>query len=127
MRVLIVEDELTVRSFLCRLVAVLMPEAEVVAATDGSLALVAFLAEPFDLVISDNQMPRMSGLELLYVLRERSTVPFIMISADPSLARRALRSGASAFLAKPLAVNDLRTTIRHVLATAISYTERCVI
>jgi YesN/AraC family two-component response regulator len=125
MRVLIVEDELTVRTFLCRVVTALMPGAEVVTASDGYLGLLAFLAEPFDLVISDNQMPRMTGLELLLVLRERSTVPFIMVSGDPSFARTVIRSGASAFLAKPLGVNDLRTTISRALATAISYTEPC--
>jgi FixJ family two-component response regulator len=55
-------------------------------------------------VIADVQMPAMSGVELLILLRNRgNTVPFIFITAfpDEDLRARALKAGAVGFLAKP--------------------------
>jgi FixJ family two-component response regulator len=57
-------------------------------------------------VIADVQMPAMSGLDLLTQLRAQGyTVPFIFITAFPeeSVRARALRAGATCFLAKPFA------------------------
>ncbi|WP_129626030.1 response regulator [Candidatus Oscillochloris fontis] len=124
MRVLIVEDDAAVRSFLCRVMCLLLPHAQVISAIDGNQGLLEFLAEPFDLVISDNRMPNMSGLELLTTLREYSSVPFVMISAEVATEYRALQAGASAYLAKPLSINELRTVVRHVMATSFDYTSR---
>ncbi|NTW02329.1 MAG: response regulator, partial [Oscillochloris sp.] len=79
MRVLIVEDELHVRTFLCRAVKCLLPSASILAEPDGLQALRSFLANPADLIISDNRMPQMSGLELLCTLRKPS-MPGSMMS-----------------------------------------------
>jgi DNA-binding response OmpR family regulator len=92
---------------------------------DGQLGLDAFLADPADLVISDNRMPQMSGMDLLQALRSCSAVPFIMLSAESGVAQRALAAGASAFLGKPVALADLRAAIRSALASSIDYTEPC--
>jgi two-component system chemotaxis response regulator CheY len=125
MRVLIVEDESGVSTFLCRAVAHLIPGADVIAQPDGQLGLDAFLAQRVDLVISDNRMPYLSGMELLHALRTCSAVPFIMLSAESGVAQRALAAGASAFLSKPVALADLRAAIHSALATAFDYTEPC--
>lgn len=125
MRILIVEDESSVRGFLCRALAHFFPGAEIVVATDGQQGLDLFLAGPASLVISDNRMPKMSGIELLQQLRARSAVPFVMISADASLERRAALAGASAFLNKPVSLGELRAAIRGALAGTIGYTEPC--
>ncbi|EFO81585.1 sigma-54 dependent DNA-binding reponse regulator [Oscillochloris trichoides DG-6] len=124
MRVLIVEDDAAVRTFLYRVLCILLPNAQIVSAVDGHQALLEFLAEPADLVISDHRMPNMTGLELLITLREHSSVPFIMISAEAATERRAMQAGASAYLAKPLTINDLRAVISHVLAISFDYTSR---
>jgi DNA-binding response OmpR family regulator len=97
----------------------------VIAQPNGRLGFDSFLADPTDLVISDNRMPLMSGLELLSALRASSAVPFIMLSAEPSTERLALAAGASAYLNKPVALSDLRAAIRSALATSIDYTEPC--
>jgi FixJ family two-component response regulator len=57
-------------------------------------------------VIADVQMPAMSGVELLMLMRAQdSRVPFIFITAfpDESVRARALKAGAIGFLAKPFA------------------------
>jgi CheY-like chemotaxis protein len=125
MRILLVEDEASVRAFLVRAIEHFLPNAQIIAAADGQLALMAFLAAPADLVISDNRMPNMSGVELLRALRERSAVPFIMISAEPSTARQAYQAGASDYLDKPDTLSNLRAAISRALASSIDYTEPC--
>jgi DNA-binding response OmpR family regulator len=125
MRVLIVEDESGVSAFLCRAIAHLVPGAHVIAEPDGQRGFDAFLAHPIDLVISDNRMPHMSGIDLLHAVRARSTVPFIMLSAEPGVEHRAIAAGASAYLSKPVSLADLRAAIRRALAGSIDYTEPC--
>ena len=69
-------------------------------------------------VIADVQMPVMSGLELLTLMRAQGyRVPFIFITAfpDESVRARALKAGAICFLAKPFAgpilINCLATAL----------------
>lgn len=125
MRILIVEDETSVREFLCRAIGRFLPAAQIVAAPHGLIGLEAFLSRPASLVISDQRMPHMSGIELLQQLRRRSAVPFVILSAEASVRERALLAGATAFLAKPVALADLRAAIRDALAEPIGYTEPC--
>jgi len=69
-------------------------------------------------VIADVQMPAMSGVELLMLMRAQgSRVPFIFITAFPeeSVRARVLKAGAFAFLAKPFA----GPTLINCLATAL--------
>jgi FixJ family two-component response regulator len=69
-------------------------------------------------VIADVQMPVMSGVELLTLVRAQgSRVPFIFITAFPeeSVRARALKAGAIGFLAKPFA----GPTLVNCLATAL--------
>jgi CheY-like chemotaxis protein len=66
------------------------------------------------LILSDVNMPGMSGLELLPKARAaRPDVPVIMITAygDPETMRRALEEGAAAFLTKPIDFSTLRNEI----------------
>jgi CheY-like chemotaxis protein len=66
------------------------------------------------LVLSDINMPGMSGLELLPQAKAmRPDVPIIMITAygDPETKRRALENGAEALLTKPIDFGTLRTEI----------------
>jgi CheY-like chemotaxis protein len=66
------------------------------------------------LILSDINMPEMSGLELLPKAKAlRPDVPVIMITAyaDPETKRKALQNGAEAFLTKPIDFGVLRTEI----------------
>ncbi|APG91092.1 response regulator [Sinorhizobium americanum] len=68
------------------------------------------------LILSDINMPGMSGLELLPMARSiRPDVPVIMITAygDPETKRRALEGGAEALLAKPIDFVALREEIEN--------------
>jgi len=80
-RVLLVDDEPLIRKFISlHLVAA---GYVVRLAVDGLDAIGKLRAGPVDLIISDLQMPRMSGAELLEVVRRRfPQIPFIIISSD---------------------------------------------
>jgi len=71
-------------------------------------------------VISDVQMSRIDGLELLSNMRRRgyTTTPFILITAfpDASVRARALEAGATAFLAKPFTMRILIECLDAALA-----------
>jgi FixJ family two-component response regulator len=69
-------------------------------------------------VIADVQMPVMSGLELLTMMRAQGYyVPFIFITAfpDESIRDRALKAGAICFLAKPFAAPTLISCLNTAL------------
>jgi two-component system, NtrC family, response regulator AtoC len=91
---------------------------EVVTATDGREALDRMAAGGFDLVLSDIQMARASGLELLQaVTLNFPDTPVILITAyaEPGAAMDAIAGGAADYLAKPVDVVALRTTVARAL------------
>lgn len=71
----------------------------------------------YDLVITDHQMPVMTGLELVTCLR---TLPYhggILVmsgSIDPGMAAEYRSLGVDALLEKPVALQVLLTTVRHI-------------
>lgn len=78
----------------------------VVTATDGIEALEALEREPCDLVVLDINMPRMDGLSLLKVIRERAEwarLPVLMLSTEgqESDRNKALDLGATDYMVKP--------------------------
>ncbi len=78
-------------------------------------------ADSLTLVLSDINMPGMSGLELLPRAKEiRPDVPIIMITAygDAETKRNALKGGAAALLTKPLDFSSLRSEIEARLGMA---------
>jgi CheY-like chemotaxis protein/tetratricopeptide (TPR) repeat protein len=87
--------------------------------TDGAAALAEIEGEThYDLMIIDNQLPGVGGLELLSRARQlthRQQVPIIMLSATDDW-REARRAGATAFLRKPEDVHALTETVARLLA-----------
>ena len=107
-RILIVDDELSMREFLKILL-----EKEgyaVTAAADGITALATFKDQEIDLVITDIRMPGMNGLELLTELKQQAAhLPVIMITAfaSPDDAVLAMKNGAFDYITKPFNVDEI--------------------
>jgi DNA-binding NtrC family response regulator len=115
-RILIAEDDdLTLEL----LATVLRGENyEVVTATDGREALDRLAEGTFDLVLSDIQMTRASGLEVLQtVTKDFPDTPVVLITAyaEPGAAMDAIGSGAADYLAKPVDIVALRATVARAL------------
>lgn len=91
----------------------------VLEADDGVAALEVLRQHSPDVIISDLRMPRMSGLELLEVLKNHAgAAPVIMISgtADKVLLAETTELGAAAYLTKPIAdLATLETVARSLL------------
>jgi two-component system, OmpR family, response regulator len=117
LRALVADDD----PYLLDLVAsILRKEGFLVESASNGTDLVAFLtggSEP-NLMITDVQMPGMSGLAVLsYVKRRHARVPVILMTAFATdrLRERALADGASAVLGKPFTALQLRELVaRHV-------------
>ncbi len=90
-------------------------------AEDGSAAMAALQHEPPDLVLTDLQMPGMTGLELVEQIRKHHpTVPVVLMTAHGSeeIAIDALRRGAASYVPKRLLATDLASTVQGLLAVA---------
>jgi two-component system response regulator AtoC len=91
---------------------------EITVVSDGQQAMDVANAGSFDLVLSDIQMPRVSGLEVLQWMREKlPDTPVVLITAyaEPGAAMDAIAGGAADYLAKPIDVVALRATVARSL------------
>lgn len=114
-RVLVVEDE---ESFSDALSFMLRREGyEVGVASDGSTALEEFDRHGADLVLLDLMLPGISGTEVCRTLRQRSTVPIIMVTAKDGEVDKVvgLELGADDYVTKPFSSRELVARIRAVL------------
>lgn len=88
-------------------------------AKDGKVALELIAQRSFDLIISDNQMPNLSGVELNKILNssDKFKTPFILCSGDESLKKEKGRVGLvlSAFFSKPYSMDALVLKVNEVL------------
>jgi two-component system response regulator RegX3 len=85
--------------------------------SDGTAALEAAEAEPFDLVILDLMLPGLSGTEICRRLRAESPVPIIMLTARDAEADRVLglEIGADDYITKPFSEVELLSRVRAIL------------
>jgi DNA-binding response OmpR family regulator len=113
MRILVVEDEERIRSFLARAFEIEGFKVDVVA--DGEQGLDAALAREYEIVILDLLLPGRDGLDVLGELHERRPgLPVLILSARSELATklRSFELGAVDYLAKPFSLDELFARIR---------------
>jgi two-component system, OmpR family, response regulator RegX3 len=114
-RVLIVEDE---ESFADPLAFLLRKEGFTAAvASTGQQALEEFDRNGADIVLLDLMLPGMSGTDVCKALRQRSTVPVIMVTARDSEIDKVvgLEIGADDYVTKPYSARELIARVRAVL------------
>ena len=89
----------------------------VVAAGDGKAALEAFSESTPRLIVLDIMLPELDGLALMRILRERSEVPIILLSARGSPADRVygIHEGADDYVVKPFSPAELVVRVKAVL------------
>lgn len=119
MRVLVVEDEARIRSFLARAFEAEGFTVDVV--SDGERAIALGVSGSYEIVILDLLLPGRDGLEVLGELhRGRPGLPVVVLSARSDLATklRSFELGAVDFLAKPFALDELLARTRVALRRA---------
>ena len=119
-RVLVVDDSISVRRVAARNLRALGLDVD--EAADGVEAICKLRARPYRLVLTDLEMPRMDGFELLEELGRTGTsasTPVIVSStrSDPATRRRVLNLGARAFVPKPAAAEELAGAIGSLLGS----------
>jgi DNA-binding response OmpR family regulator len=113
MKILVIEDEARILSFLARGL-----EAEgyrVEGASDGRDGLVRAVQEEWDLVLLDLMLPGLDGLDVLDTLhRRRPKLPVLILSARADLPTklRGFELGASDYVSKPVALDELLARVR---------------
>ncbi len=114
LRILIVDDERSIRRFLK---TSLGSQFIVFEATNGEEALVAVAANRPDVVILDLGLPDLDGVEVTRRLREWTQIPIIVISVREQEKDKiaALDAGADDYLTKPFGVGELMARLRSSL------------
>lgn len=116
-KILIVDDERSIRNVIKELLE--LENYECFTAENGFEALEMCQNEKFDLVISDIQMPKMDGVELLTIIqRDFEHLPMVMISGHGTIdtAVQCIKLGALDFISKPVEMNRLLTTVSNALS-----------
>jgi DNA-binding NtrC family response regulator len=111
-RVLVVDDDDEMRALLRRTLE--FDGYEVTERDRGTHVLETLRGAPFDLIILDKEMPGLTGLDLLPILRrEFPQVPVVLVTAfgGRQIAASALRLGAASYLEKPFRLGQLRDVI----------------
>ncbi len=112
LRILVVDDASFVRDMVKKHLRDRIPGVEIQDAVDGARALAFLKSQSVDLILSDWEMPNLSGEELLRAVRAQphnAATPFIMISSrgDRSHVIRAVEAGVSDYLSKPFTPEEL--------------------
>jgi len=114
MKILVVDDFSTMRRIVRNLLVelgftnTLIQEAE-----DGNAALVMLRAQPFDLVVTDWNMPNMTGIDLLRAIRADAglkSMPVLMVTAENNRDQiiAAAQSGVNGYVVKPFTAVTLK-------------------
>ncbi len=118
-KILVAEDERDIRD----LIGFTLKFAghEVVTVANGEEAVQAALREPFDLILMDVRMPRMTGYEACERIKAEPSIkhiPVVFLSAkgQDSEIQTGLAAGASEYMLKPFAPDELTAKVKELLA-----------
>jgi DNA-binding response OmpR family regulator len=116
MRILVVEDEKKIATFVQRGLKECGFVVDVIHRGDEALDII--LDHPFDAVVLDIMLPGRDGLSILRVLRERANcVPVLVLTARGEISERVegLNLGADDYLAKPFSIDELVARVRALI------------
>ena len=120
-RILIVEDSPTMRALLNSALEGLEVPVKITEASSGFEALRCLPREPFDLIVTDINMPDINGLELVSFAKINDayrSIPLIIVSTEGADRdrERGLELGADAYLVKPFEAEYLREVVADLLS-----------
>jgi two-component system response regulator AtoC len=117
-KILIIEDEKLIRWSLAELLT--KERYQVFSAEEGNSAIKLMDDESFDLILLDNKLPDIEGMDILrLIIKDYPDIPVIIMTAYGSVdqAVEAIKSGAYDYLNKPLNFDELLITIQKALET----------
>lgn len=117
-KILIIEDEASIRRVLTKILSEENDSYQVEDAEDGAQGFEKIKNTDYDLVLCDIKMPKMDGEELLEAVKKiKPEIPIVMISGhgDMETAINTMRLGAFDYISKPPDLNRLLNTVRNAL------------
>jgi two-component system, NarL family, invasion response regulator UvrY len=118
LKILLADDHTAIRQRLKQILLDGFPFSKIEEVADGDGLLRQALTEEWDLVIADIAMPAVSGLEALRHIRvSHPYLPVLLLSiyCDEDYASHAIRAGASAYLCKEVADEELVSTVQRLI------------
>lgn len=121
MKILIVDDFATMRRIV-KNILVQLGYKNIVEADDGTTALDMLKNEKIDLIISDWNMPKMTGLDLLKTVRSNdatASLPFIMVTAEAQQHNiiQAVKAKVSQYIVKPFTAETMQEKLNKVFGS----------
>lgn len=123
--VLVVDDSAAIRKILQRVLRQTgIAINNIYEAGDGQEALAALKSQPVNLVLTDINMPKMDGLQLLAAIKAQSdwrSLPVVMITTEGGEAKvaEALRLGAAGYVRKPFTADQIKEKLAGILEPAL--------
>ncbi|MEY4590534.1 MAG: hypothetical protein RL497_2610 [Pseudomonadota bacterium] len=120
LKILIADDATFIRDLVKRALRQMVPDAELLEAMDGARAQALIKQKTPDLILSDWEMPEVSGAELLAWVRAQAhlaATPFIMITSrgDRDHVLAAVQAGVSDYISKPFTAEELSRKVQKQL------------
>ncbi len=112
MKILLIEDDVEISDMLKKFLGT--EGFEVVTAYDGESACEKFFDDEYSLVLLDLMIPKLDGMEVMNAIREKSTVPIIIVSAKDTDSDKSLGLGLGAddYVTKPFSVTEVLARIK---------------
>ena len=120
MKILVVDDFSTMRRIVRNLLVELgFTNTLIQEADDGENALVMLRSQPFDLVVTDWNMPNMTGIDLLRAIRAEAALkglPVLMVTAENNRDQiiAAAQAGVNGYIVKPFTAVTLREKLTKI-------------
>lgn len=120
-KILIVEDDISISEMVKNYLT--KDGFIVTTAFDGEEAIVKYLNADFDLVVLDLMIPKLDGIETMKIIREKSSVPILIMSAKDSDVDKAigLGLGADDYISKPFSLIEISARIKAGIRRATKY------
>jgi len=118
MKILVVDDFATMRRIV-RNILKQLGFTDIIEADDGSTALEILATDKIDLIVSDWNMPKVTGLELLKKIRADSKlkdIPFLMVTAEAQKQNivEAVQSGCNNYIVKPFTADTISEKLKKI-------------
>ena len=120
-KILIIEDDISISEMVKNY---LKKEGFIVTtACNGEDGIAVFLKDNFNLIVLDLMMPKLDGIETIKIIREKSSVPILIMSAKDSDVDKAiaLGFGADDYITKPFSMIEISARIKASIRRATKY------
>ena len=119
--ILLVEDDQSI----CEMVEKYLTKEgfSITTAYDGEQAIAKFSKDTFDLILLDIMLPNLDGLEAMKIIREKSSIPIVIMSAKDQDIDKALGLGLGAddYISKPFSMIELLARVKAAIRRATKY------